>query len=435
MTNRSQCRHCRTALPSEAKYCSQCGTAQALMILDPLGLEDAPVSSGADIAPHARLKMLAGLALLFAMLAVLWGLSRDFDPTDGEPLSSETPEEGILAADPGTSTTLVTSTTSTTTSAPTVRSGQLFMNGVQGPVLGDGVEGVLVQLIGRTMRQIDLSTGAIESIALEHPVYSDEGQSGIVVHGNVVALSGSAITITDLSDGSQHVPGEMADGSFEGHVAGPAGVDSIWLASHPEPDRISEAIELDVEGEVRRRLEVPHPFEIRWAEGDQLILESPDGSFRHDTVTGATVRMPGAIVAFGPGLVITASCEESLQCDVLVDRGSGAQVVDWLSASDEFDGLIDLSPDLTGALLHVYSQFGAEHIFIDLTTGSRVDLGRLPIDPYRGVVWVEGSRWIIGQDQSSNLALAINTATGTQVDLVLPSHINFPSVLAFIPSN
>ena len=200
----------------------------------------------------------------------------------------------------------------------------------------------------------------------------------------------------------------------------------------------SEAIEVDVDGdgEVRRRVEIPRPFSIRGAEGDELILDSPDGSWRYDSATGVIVRMPGQVLAFAPGFVITSSCDESLQCDVLVDRGSGPEVVDWLSASDDFDGSIDLSPDGSGALLHTYTQGGGEFTFIDLQTGSRVDLGPLPIDPYLGVVWVEGSRWIIGQDESSNMTLAIDTETGAQVELELGA-IDFStqSFLTFTPSN
>jgi hypothetical protein len=125
---------------------------------------------------------------------------------------------------------------------------------------------------------------------------------------------------------------------------------------------------------------------------------------------------------------------------VLLDQGSGPEVVDWLSANDVFDGSIegpiDVSPDLSGALVHVYGEQDVEFSYIDLHTGSRVDLGRLPIDPYLGVVWVEGSRWIIGQDESSRMVLAIDTETGAQVDLELPpSRYRSESFMAFIPSN
>jgi hypothetical protein len=411
------------------------------MILDPVGVDDPPVIRGTERAAQTRLRMLAGLILAFAMLAVLWGLTKEGGPADEEPLSSETPEVRVGGADPLTSTRVVTTTASTTTAstttgAETTASEQLFVNGVQGPVLGDGVDGVLVQLFGWTMRQIDLSTGAIELIDLEHPVFGEGPELGIVINGELVTFWESAITITDLSDGSQREPRDMTDGLFEMHIAGLAGDDSIWLVTEPGQDEQSVAIEVDLDGEVRRRIEVPRPFSIEWADGDELILGSVDGSFRYDTATGAIVRMPGAVVAFEPGLVVTASCDESLQCDVLVDRGSGAEVVDWLSTSDELDGLIDLSPDLSGALYHVYTQGGAEFTFIDLHTGSRVDLGSVPVDPYRGVVWLEGSRWIIGQPEGyGGNALAIDTQTGEQFDLVLPSLITDHSFLPFISSN
>jgi len=440
MAGRSQCDHCAAALGSGANYCSQCGTPQTLLVLDPLGVEDPPLIRGTTTAPHARLTMLAGLVLVFAMVAVLWGLSREDDPADEEPLSSETPEDGILAADPATSTTAVATTASPTTGAPTTTSEEGFVNGVQGPVLGDGVDGVLVQIGALSMRQIDLSTGAIERIALEYPVYADEDQSGIVVNGNLVSssFSGKAITITDLSDGSQRELIDVIDGSLWWRVVGLAGVDSVWVATYPEPDQASEAIEVGLDGEVLRRIEIPQPFSIDWAEGDELILDAPDGSWRYDTSTGVAARMLHAVVASASGFVVTSSCTESLQCDALLDRGSGPEVVDWLSASDEFDGPIDLSPDLSGALIHVYRQDddSFEFSYIDLGTGSRVDLDEAGIDPDSGVVWVEGSRWIIGQDESSPRALlAIDTETGTQVNLGLPSPISFQSFMAFIPSN
>jgi hypothetical protein len=332
----------------------------------------------------------------------------------------------------------VATTVSTTTGTPTTRSEEGFVNNAASPVLGEDVDGVLVVISGLIMYKIDLSTGAIGRINLERPVYSDGQQSGIVVDGKLVALSASSrvVIITDLSNGSQLQPRGITSGSFEGHVAGRAGEHSVWLATDPEADQISEAIEVDVEGEVRRRVEIPRPFEIRSAEGDELILDSPDGTWRYDTATGVTVRMPGQVLAFEPGFVITSSCDESLRCDVRLDQGNGPEVVDWLSASDEFDGTIDLSPDGSGALLHVYSeQDGVEFTFIDLHSASRVDLGELGIEPDGGVVWVDGSRWIIGQNETSTMTLAINTETGTQVDLALPRPINPRSFLAFIPPN
>jgi streptogramin lyase len=118
MAGRSRCSHCAAALGSGAKYCSECGAPQTLIVFDPLGVDDPPVIRGTDMAPHARLTMLAGVVLVFAMLAVLWGLSRQGDPADEEPLGSETPEDGILAADSTTSTTTVV-TTGVTLTEPT----------------------------------------------------------------------------------------------------------------------------------------------------------------------------------------------------------------------------------------------------------------------------------------------------------------------------
>jgi hypothetical protein len=439
VADRSQCRECGTAVPAGANFCLECGVSVTPIVVDLLSFEDAPLPSGTDTA-HPRRGLWAVLALFAGMVLVLLGLTRGADRTNEEPVGAEVPEEGIGAVDPATSTTVVTTTASPTTGAQTTTSEQLFVNDGAGPVLGDDVEGVLVGISGLIMHQIDLSTGAIERINLEHGVYTGEEQFDIVVNGNLVALSvaGRLITITDLSNGSQRrivSTSGSSDDSVEGHVAGRAGEDSMWLATDPDADQISEAIEVDVGGEVRRRVEIPRPFSIGWAVADELILESPDGTWRYDTATGVTERMLGTVLAFAPGFVITTSCDESLRCVVRLDQGSGPEVVDWLGASDVFDGSIDLSPDGSGALLHVYTQAGPEYTFIDLQTGSRVDLGRLPIEPDRGVVWVDGSRWIIGQNDSPNMTFAIDTQTGTQVDLAFPRRRNSGSFLAFIPPN
>jgi hypothetical protein len=435
VADRSQCRECGAALPGGANFCVECGASVAPLVVDLLGVDE-PLLSGSDVTAYSRRGLWAVLGLFAGMVLVLRGLTRGVDRPNDEPLGAETPEEGIGAVDPATSTTAVTTTASPTTGTPTTgtptagvqttTSEQLFVNDAAGPVLGEDVGGVLVRLGGSIMQQVDLSTGAIERINLEHSVYfSDEGQSGIVVNGNAVTWSpllGTLITVTDLSNGSQRQPRDITDENepFFRHVAGRAGEDSVWLATDSDFGWIREAIEVDVEGEVRRRVEIPRQFEIRGAEGDDLILDSPDGSWRYDTDTGVAVRMPGPVLAFAPGFVITSSCDESLQCELLLDQGNGPEVVDWLSASDEFDDPIDVSPDGSGALLHTDTQGNREFTYIDLHTGSRVDLGNLPIDPDRGVVWVEGSRWIIGQNDGSNRTFAINTETGTQVDLALP---------------
>jgi hypothetical protein len=437
VADRSQCRECKSALPAGANYCLDCGAPVAMMILDPVGFEDPPLQAETDGVLRKRWQLLAAFV---ALMVVLWGLTRDADSPDDGPPNAETLDEATLAADPATSTTAVTTVDSA--DPTTTASEQLFVNDVAGPVLGAGVDGVVVLVADRIMRRIDLSTGAVERIDLEHNIFSWVGPESRIVNGELVALSilGTTMVITDLSDGSQDEPRAITDDSFDWLVAGRAGVDSVWLATYPGLDEGSAAIEVGVDGEVRRRVEIPQPFSIRWAKGDDLILESPDGSFRFDIAMGSIVRMPGAVVAFEPGLVITSSCDESLPCDVLVDRGSGAEVVDWPSASELFnsgatESPIDVSPDLSGALFHVYGQSGAEYTFIDLHTGSRVDLGDLEIDPYLGVVWVEGSRWIIGQLEGYHRGdLAIDTQTGAQVELRRRTSSGH-WLVAFIPSN
>jgi hypothetical protein len=292
----------------------------------------------------------------------------------------------------------------------------------------------MVQVVGLSMRHLDLSTGEVEEINLEYAVRWEESESGMVLDGRLVSAL-PAVTITDLSDGSQLQVPEIGVGLDEVHVAGRAGADSVWLASYPGPEQMASAVEVNLDGKVGRRVEVPQPFEIRWAEGDDLILESIDGSWRFDTTTSEGVRMPGGVVAFASGFALIASCNETLECDVVLDRGAGSEVVDWVGAADLMNGSIEFSPDLRGALLHVYGEDGVEFAYIDVGSGERVDLGANPIDPYHGAVWITGSRWLVGtRDNSNNKLVAIDTETGAQVELELFRGGSTESFRAFIPS-
>jgi RNA polymerase subunit RPABC4/transcription elongation factor Spt4 len=197
------------------------------------------------------------------------------------------------------------------------------------------------------------------------------------------------------------------------------------------------AIELDLDGEIVRRVRLPEPFEIRWADGDEFVLETIDGSWRYDISTEVTTRMPGRGVAYSRGLFVMSSCDESLECDVLVDGGSGLEVVDWLTPNELRDGSIDVAPDMSGALLHVVRHGRRDFVYIDLSTGTRVDLGEREIDPALGIVWVEGSRWIVGRDGRAPALLAVDTETGAQIDVELPARSlgSEPFIMAFTPSN
>ena len=81
----------------------------------------------------------------------------------------------------------MTTTASTTTGAPATASGPLFIKDVQGLVMGDDVDGVLVHINVPTMQQIGLTTGVVDLIDLEHAVCADGPEGGVVVNGNLVS--------------------------------------------------------------------------------------------------------------------------------------------------------------------------------------------------------------------------------------------------------
>jgi hypothetical protein len=311
-----------------------------------------------------------------------------------------------------------------------------FVNGVAGPVLGADVHGGLVLLGAATMRRVDLFTGAVEEIDLDRVLHGDpeDRSQHLVIGGGLVSLlepfgcsstqlcaRPAALVITDLRTGSQSqvlIEPAIVD---EAHIAGAAGPDSVWLATYPGPDG-SSAIEVGLNGEVRRRIELPPEFSVRWARSDELFLDSVDGSWRYDASTGEATRLAGELVSDRSPLLITVSCESNLDCRVEVDVGDGPTAVDGLRASEVTNGSMFVAPDLTAILAHNYET--NDFTYFDLSSGTRVELGEIDIDPYAGVVWVPDSPWIIGLAGPRVGGLvsltAVNVQTAEQLELVTP---------------
>lgn len=116
------------------------------------------------------------------------------------------------------------------------------------------------------------------------------------------------------------------------------------------------------------------------------------------------------------------TCQATFECGVLVDFGDGPTVLEGVTAEFVDRGAIHVAPNQREALLHIYGDQGIEFTYLDMTTGALTELGELPIEPYPGVLWIEGSRWIIGrtEGESGSRWVAVNTETMEQIELDLP---------------
>ena len=174
--------------------------------------------------------------------------------------------------------------------------------------------------------------------------------------------------------------------------------------------------------QIRREIELATGFWARWANGNILYLDSVDGSWRLDTSDDTVTELPGRIVSQTATPLVMVTCQATFECDVLVDFGDGPTMLEGVTAEFVDRGAIHVAPNQREALLHVYGDQGVEFTYLDLITGSATDLGELPIEPYFGVVWIEGSRWIIGRNEgeSGSRWEAVNTETMEQIELDLP---------------
>ena len=163
-----------------------------------------------------------------------------------------------------------------------------------------------------------------------------------------------------------------------------------------------------------------------------MFLDSVDGSWRYDASTGDVTRLAGELVSDRSPLLINVSCESSLECFVEVDSGDGLTPADWIRASDLTSGSAFAAPDLTRIVIHCYHS--NELTYFDLSSGIRVELGEVDIDPYRGVFWVPDSPWIVGfGGQPGGGLIAINVQTAEQLELDMPFGDVFEGFLVAAP--
>ena len=96
-------------------------------------------------------------------------------------------------------------------------------------------------------------------------------------------------------------------------------------------------------------------------------------------------------------------------------------------------GSVFVAPDLTGIVVHYYDS--NELTYFDLSSGTRRELGEIEMDPYRGVVWVPDSPWIVGVGGSPGGLTAVNVQTAEQLELDLPPGGLFePKLVAASPA-
>ncbi|MGI9605135.1 MAG: hypothetical protein ACR2P0_03255 [Acidimicrobiales bacterium] len=400
-------------------------------LLDAPG-ESIPLPSG-ETTRRTGLLVIVGLVVV--VLGVLWGVARTGSP-ERDRLASEPPadvSESESVSEEGSPLT-TTSDVSTTRNADTPAARiEGFVNGAPGPVIGEGVRGTVVQIAGRTMQRIDLHTGAVETLDLDQSVvWQGPDSAAMVADWHVSTTHQGGLLFTNIVDGSQRAA-PVIQSSFGTRIVG-AGDDSVWLASWPgASDPL--AIEITLDGSIGREIELSPSFWLQGARGDQLLLQSVDGSWFYDAATGEAVRSPDTILAIGPELLLTSSCYPDLTCEVFADHGTGPRVVKGFDTFSSFGSMPFVSPDGTQALLQTFHERGPESSIVDLRTGETVDLGSLRLEPYLGFVWITDAPWFIGRDQTSrNHLVAVNTETGGQVEIDLDQGRG-ESHLAYVPAD
>ena len=138
-------------------------------------------------------------------------------------------------------------------------------------------------------------------------------------------------------------------------IAGSAGPDSVWLVTEHDSAAASTASQVDFTGEIVQTFEFEAPF--CWplsANGSNLYLEGPGGSWIFDTLTSSVTALNGEIINTNSEAVVLLSCESMLECQVSIDTGTGMARTSALTAADVVTGGLHVAPDLTAAFVHRY---------------------------------------------------------------------------------
>ena len=287
------------------------------------------------------------------------------------------------------------------------------------------------------MTLVDLGTGEVTSIP-----------HGLPNYGKIVAVAGDEVVIrngrffrtinlrTEVE--SDAMPfGEPVDERVDWLIAGSGGPDSVWVVPNPDffdqgggvlDSSVPTVLRVDFAGRTLQSFEFEEPFSVRFADESSLYLDGPGGSSVFDTVTGEVTELNGQIIETNSDAVLLLSCDPTLECQVSIDTGTGMAPTTALTSADVTNGALHIAPDFTNALVHSYTDDDrVELTYIDLVTGNRSEL-QWQIDPYRGVVWVPDTPWVVGvgvadtPDEQFGFGdlTAMNTDTGAIVELRLP---------------
>ena len=427
--DQSKCRYCGGPLPLDARFCPRCGLPVGATLDDSLGLGpalSAEVTAVGPVMERSRRLVIMGAAV--GALALAWSIISSAGSGSTESVGSSTTEATIAVS---TSTTVLVTTTAiiapgleftvgkpeVTTTRDSTRPASIYVNGVGGPVLGDGVEGVLLGTAHLSLTLIDLATGEITFIPHGLP---NRGEIVAVVGDEVLFVNARLVRTINLSTGAESdlmLWGEP-DG-IDTWIAGSGGTDSVWVVTEHQPTSALTVSQVDFAGHIVQSFEFEAPFWVRSANGTNVYLEGPGGSWIFDTVTSSVTALNGEIIETNSDAVVLLSCESTLECQVSIDTGAGLAPTSALTAADVADRGLHIAPDFTRALVHHYLDYGVEFTYVDLDTGDRVELGQLSIDAYRGIIWIPDTPWIIAAVDDEDL-IAVNIETGAVVEFDLP---------------
>jgi hypothetical protein len=438
MAEPTRCHQCGTPLAAHVNYCPDCGAPHSVPLFDPLDVEGRTSQRPGTQGSERRNAFFVTLTIVAAVVVGIWLLGRSSDrPVEDASSDGTDPVDEIpsTTTTPVTTTSITTTTAAPTTTRPASDTTELtYINESPGPVLGPDIDGYVVELVGRSMRRLDLSTGAFIEVELgTQVVFNDPMRERVLIDDRMVTVFASQLVLTDVATGHQ-VLRQLDFGDTE-EVIGQAGPSSVWVTRFDGSG--TQVVEIGLDGGSGRIVDVPEPFYPRSAHGDELWLDSIDGLWSYDTGAGEATRMPGQVISHSRDPLIMIECGSDLACRLTVDHGDGPTRLADLEADQVWFWSINQSPDGDRVLIPTGAGDGWQFTLIHLDTGETVDLGTLPVEPFFGVAWVDRSPWIVARHQiEPRRWLAINTATGETVDLNVPpsSRDPFESTHLYVPA-
>ena len=172
----SECGGCGCPLPLGARFCPRCGVPAGTTLAGSLEVgqvSSVDVTAVGSLSQRSRLVVI--VAVLFGAALLTWSFISSTRTGSTDSAGSTTTLSTVVV-----STTIPVAVTETTSegseerSTTSTASGSFYVNGVRGPVLGDGVEGVLLASTDALrLTLIDLGTGEITFIPHGLPNYGE----------------------------------------------------------------------------------------------------------------------------------------------------------------------------------------------------------------------------------------------------------------------